>query len=144
MTRMAKLVVTAVLALATGCGSRSLNNFGNNDSGDNDSGDNDPPVDGNLPISAASDTDKMNLCNWYAGMVGGYGAAPTCSMAFLTAPPSEAACVTDFPSCPVPVSTFKACVLTVISAQATCTGASLIMAQQDPNCVTLGSAGCFK
>lgn len=127
MTRMAKLVGTVALVLAAGCGGSPS----------------DPPVDGNLQISAASETDKMSLCNWYVGMVGGYGAAPTCSLAFLKAPPSEADCVADFPSCAVPVSTFKACVLTVISAQETCTQASMMMAQQDPNCAAVGTAGCF-
>jgi hypothetical protein len=129
MTRMAKILGAAALALAAGCGGNSSNN--------------DPPVDGNLQISAASDTDKMNLCNWFTGMVGGYGTTATCSLAFLKPPPSEAACVADFPSCAVQVSTFEACVRTVIAAQETCTQASMAMAQQDPNCVTVGTAGCF-
>jgi hypothetical protein len=81
MTRLAKIVGAAVLALAAGCGSSS------NDPGS-------PPVDGNTQISAATATDKMNLCNWYVGMVGGYGSTATCSMALLTAPPTEADCVT--------------------------------------------------
>lgn len=130
MTRIAKIVGAAALALAAGCGSSS------NDPGS-------PPVDGTTQISAVSATDKMNLCNWYVGMVGGYGAASTCSMALITAPPTEADCVSKFPSCAVPVSTFEACVRVVISAQATCTMASMAMAQQDPNCVTVGQAGCF-
>ena len=132
MTRMAKILGAAALALAAGCGGGSASSSDN------------PPVDANLQISAASDTDKMNLCNWFTGMVGGYGAAATCSLAFLTPPPSEAVCVAEFPSCAVPVSTFEACVRTVIAAQETCTQASMAMAQQDPNCVTVGTAGCFK
>jgi hypothetical protein len=139
MTRMAKLLGTAALVLAAGCS--STGSISGNDAAPVDG---DLQLDGNLQISAASDSDKVNLCNWFAGMVGGYGAAPTCSMALLTAPPSEATCVSEFPSCAVPVSAFKACVLTVISAQETCTQASIMMAQQDPNCVTVGSAGCFK
>ena len=130
MTRLARIVGAAVLALAAGCGSSS------NDPGS-------PPVDGNTQISAATATDKMNLCNWYVGMVGGYGSTATCSMALLKAPPTEADCVAGFPTCAVPVSTFEACVRTVIAAQATCTQASIQMAQQDPNCATVGAAGCF-
>jgi hypothetical protein len=131
MTRMAKILGAAAIAVAAGCG------------GSGSTSQNNPPVDGNMQISAASDTDKMNLCNWFTGMVGGYGSTASCSMAFLKPPPSEAACVTDFPSCAVPVSTFEACVRTIIAAQETCTQASLAMAQQDPNCVTVGQAGCF-
>jgi hypothetical protein len=132
MTRLAKLLGAVSIALTAGC---------NGGGGTSDAGN--LPADADFQISAASDTDKMNLCNWYTAMVGGYGAAPTCSTPLLKAPPSEATCVTDFPSCAVPVSTFKACVLTIISAQATCTQASIAMAQQDPSCVKVGSAGCF-
>ncbi len=127
MTRIAKILGTAAIALIAGCGSTSS----------------DPPVDGTKQISAVSDTDKMNLCNWFAGLAGGYGSTPSCSMALITAPPSEADCVTSFPDCAVPVSTFESCIHTIMSAQATCTTASIAMAQQDPNCVTVGNAGCF-
>lgn len=132
MTRMAKIFGAAALALAAGCGGNGSTSSSGN-----------PPVDGNTQISATSDTDKMNLCNWYTGMVGGYGSTASCSLAFLKPPPSESDCVTDFPSCAVPVSTFEACVRTVIAAQVTCTQASMAMAQQDPDCVTVGQAGCF-
>ena len=129
MTRLAKILGAAALALAAGCGSSSS--------------DGSPPVNGNTQISAATDTDKMNLCNWFAGLSGGYGSTASCSMALITAPPSEADCVSTFPDCTAPVSTFEACVRVVVSAQATCTQASISMAQQDPNCTTVGQAGCF-
>lgn len=132
MTHIAKILGAAALALAAGCGGTSSSNDPGN-----------PPVAGNTQVSAATAADKMNLCNWYVGMVGGYGAAPTCSMALLQAPPTEADCVSGFPTCAVPVSTFEACVRAVVSAQATCTQASIQMAQQDPSCVTVGTAGCF-
>jgi hypothetical protein len=129
MTRIAKIFGAAAIALVAGCGGSSSSS--------------DPPVDGTKQISAASDTDKMNLCNWFASMVGGYGSTPSCSMAVITAPPSEADCVSTFPACTVPVATFEACVRTIIAAQATCTQASITSAATDPNCATVGQAGCF-
>ena len=129
MTRIAKLLGTTAIALVAGCGGSSS--------------DGNPPVDGTQQVSAIDATDKMNLCNWFAGLVGGYGSTPTCSMALISAPPSEADCISSFPTCAVPVSTFEACVRTIVSAQATCTQASIAMAEADPNCATVGQAGCF-
>src|SRR5581483_3970585 len=126
MTRIAKLFSAAAVALCAGWGSSSS-----------------PAVDGNTQISATTNADKVNLCNWYAGLAGGYGSMPACSMALLMAPPSEADCVSTFPDCAVPVSTFEACVQTVIAAQKTCTQASIASAQSDPNCAAVGQAGCF-
>jgi hypothetical protein len=130
MTRITILLGAAALALCAGCGGSGTS-------------DGNPPVDGNTQISAATNTDKMNLCNWFAGMAGGYGSPSTCSMALITAPPSEADCVSTFPDCAVPVSTFEACVRAIIAAQNTCTQASISMVQADPNCTTVGQAGCF-
>jgi hypothetical protein len=128
MTRIAKIFGAAAIALAAGCGSSS---------------DSSPPVDSTKQISAVNDTDKMNLCNWFAGLAGGYGSTTSCSMALITAPPSEADCVSSFPDCAVPVSTFESCVRTIITAQMTCTQASITMAQTDADCATVGQAGCF-
>jgi hypothetical protein len=130
MTRIAKLWGAAAIALCAGCGGSSSSNAS-------------PPVDGNTQISAATDTDKMNLCNWFAGLSGGYGSTASCSTALITAPPSEADCVSTFPDCAIPVSTFEACVRTIVAAQNTCTQASISMAQTDPNCTMVGLAGCF-
>jgi hypothetical protein len=130
MTRITKLLGAAALALCAGCSS------GGTSGGD-------PGVDGNTQISATSAADKMNLCNWFAGLSGGYGSTPKCSMALITAPPSEAECVSTFPDCAVPVSTFEACVRAIMAAQDTCTQASISMVQSDPNCATVGQAGCF-
>jgi hypothetical protein len=130
MTRITKFLGAAALALCAGCSSSGTSGG-------------DPGVNGSTQISAATEADKMNLCNWFAGMVGGYGAAPTCSMALIEAPPSEAECVSTFPDCAVPVSTFEACVRTIVAAQNTCTQASITGAETDPNCNTVGQAGCF-
>jgi hypothetical protein len=129
MTKLAKLFGAAALALTAGCGGGSGNGA--------------PAVDGNTQISATTAADKMSLCNWFAGLSGGYGAVPTCSMALITAPPSEADCVSTFPDCAVPVSTFETCVNAIVAAQNTCTQASISAVQSDPNCVTVGQAGCF-
>jgi hypothetical protein len=130
MTRITKFLGAAALALCAGCSS------GGTSGGD-------PGVNGSTQISAATEADKMNLCNWFAGMVGGYGATTSCSMALIEAPPSEAECVSTFPNCAVPVSTFEACVRTIVAAQNTCTQASITGAETDPNCNTVGQAGCF-
>jgi hypothetical protein len=129
MKQIAKIIGTAALTLIAGCGGSSS--------------DTNPGVDGTKQISATDATDKMNLCNWFAGLAGGYGSTPSCSMALITAPPSEADCISTFPTCAVPVSTFEACVRTIVSAQTTCTQASITMAESDPNCGIVGQAGCF-
>jgi len=130
MTRIAKIFGAAAIALVAGCGGSS-------------SSDGNPSVDGTKQVSAVDATDKMNLCNWFAGLAGGYGSTSSCSMAVITAPPSEADCVSSFPDCAVPVSTFEACVRTIMTAQMTCTQASISAAQTDSNCAAVGQAGCF-
>jgi len=130
MTRITTLLGAAALALGAGCSSSGTSGG-------------DPGVNGSTQISAATDADKMNLCNWFAGLSGGYGSTSSCSMALITAPPSEADCVSTFPDCAVPVSTFEACVRTIVAAQNTCTQASIAAAAADPNCSTVGQAGCF-
>ena len=130
MTRITKLLGATAIALCAGCSSSGTSGG-------------DPGVNGSTQISATNDAEKMNLCNWFAGMVGGYGATPSCSMALIEAPPSEADCVSTFPDCAVPVSTFEACVRTIVAAQNTCTQASIAGAETDPNCNTVGQAGCF-
>jgi len=127
MTRMATLIlVAASLALVVGCGGSSS-----------------PDVDSNKQVSATTSAEKISLCDWFVGMVGGYGASPTCSDGFLEAPASQAECVSDFPVCAVTVGNFEACIRTIVSAQATCTSASLTAAQSDPICQMVGAAGCF-
>jgi len=131
MTRLTKLLGAAAIALCAGCSSGGTT-------------DGDPGVNGSTQISAATAADKMNLCDWFAGMAGGYGATPACAMALITAPPSEAECVSTFPNCAVPVSTFEACIRAIMAAQDTCTAASISAVQSDPSCTTVGQAGCFQ
>ena len=135
MTRIAIMIAAAAaIALATSCSSG-----GSADDG----GTQNPSVDGTKQISTISTADKTSLCKWFAGLVGGYGSTPACTMALITAPPSEAECISSFPTCAVPVSTFETCVRAVVSAQETCTTQSISMAQTTPECVTVGQAGCF-
>ncbi|HLK91654.1 MAG TPA: hypothetical protein VKZ18_17310 [Polyangia bacterium] len=100
-------------------------------------------VDSSTLVSAASDTDKGALCDWYAGMVGGYGATATCAMAQITAPPDQATCVSQFPACDVTVALFEDCVEKLISAQNSCTQAALDSAESAASCQTVGMARCF-
>ncbi len=129
MARMATILGAAAIALVAGCGGGSSSNP--------------PPVDGTKQISSVSAADKASLCDWFAGLVGGYGTPETCSMAQLSAPTDQADCLSSFPSCAVPVSTFETCVQAMVSAQQTCTPQAMTAAETSPECVTVGQAGCF-
>ena len=129
MTRIATLIlVAASLALAAGCSSGGGSN---------------PNVEASKQISATTAAEKTSLCDWFVGMIGGYGATKTCADGFIEAPATQAECVSTFPTCTVTVGTFEACIDTIVSAQATCTSQSLTAAQADANCQMVGAAGCF-
>jgi hypothetical protein len=130
MTRVATLIlVAASLALVIGCSSGGSGSS--------------PNVEGSKQISATTMAEKINLCDWFVGMVGGYGATPTCQQGFIEAPSDQAECVSTFPTCAVTVGAFEACIETIVSAQTTCTSQSLAAAQTDPTCQMVGAAGCF-
>jgi hypothetical protein len=59
----------------------------------------------------------MAACDWFASLVGGYGAAATCTSPVLSAPDSQADCVAGFPTCDVTFTDFAACVVAVTDAQ---------------------------
>jgi hypothetical protein len=127
MTRLVRTLVLATM-MAAGCGG----------------GDGGPAgVDGTKQISAASASDKAALCDWFAGKVGGYGTPSTCADGFIEAPPTKQECLDSFPSCAVTVSQFEDCIDTIVAAQNTCTPQSLAEAMANPNCQTVGAAGCF-
>jgi hypothetical protein len=104
-----------------------------------------PPssVDGTKKVADATTADLSAICDWFAGLVGGYGAPRTCSTAILTAPLSQADCVGSFPPCDVTFSDFEACVSVVTQAQATCTGSSVADAHDSDTCAPVTNAGCF-
>jgi hypothetical protein len=130
MTRIATLIlVAASLALAAGCSS----------SGSGGS----PDVDSSKQISTVTAAEKTSLCDWFVGMVGGYGSTTTCQDGYIEAPATQAECVSTFPTCAVTVGTFEACVETIVAAQNTCTSQSLSAVQGDPTCQMVGLAGCF-
>jgi hypothetical protein len=130
MTRIATLIlVAASLAPAVSCSSGGSGSS--------------PDVEGSKPISATTSAEKISLCDWFVGMIGGYGATRTCDNAFIEAPATQAECVSTFPTCAVTVGTFEACIDTIVSAQATCTTQSLAAAQADASCQMVGAAGCF-
>jgi hypothetical protein len=131
MTRIATLILMTALALAAvGCSSSSNSSSG-------------PNVDGSKQVLTVTASEKASVCDWFAGLVGGYGTTTTCSMAVITAPPTQAECVTDFPACAVTVSTFETCVNELIAAQETCTMQSLNSAELSAACQMVGQAGCF-
>jgi len=100
-------------------------------------------VDSSKQVSAVTDADKGALCDWFAGMVGGYGATSTCADAALEAPPDKASCMSDFPNCAVTIAVFESCVSRMVSAQNTCTAEALTAASTATDCQTVGQAGCF-
>ena len=131
--RVSTSLAPAVLLVAMGCGG------GGGGGAPGPAG-----VSSSEPISAASDADKGALCDWYAAMVGGYGAPATCAMAQITAPPDKATCVSDFPVCSVTVAEFEDCVERLISAQNVCTQDALNAAGTASSCQAVGTAGCFQ
>ncbi|HTA20081.1 MAG TPA: hypothetical protein VK989_12355, partial [Polyangia bacterium] len=84
-----------MLLFAAGCGGGS----GSTSTGSGPAG-----VDGSKEVTATTPAEKMSVCDWYANLVGGYGTTSPCSMAVLQAPPTQAACTSEFPSCAVTVS----------------------------------------
>jgi hypothetical protein len=132
MTRIIRGAVTlAVLAMAA-CGD------GNPGGGPGPGG-----VSRAKQVSAVTAAEKEMLCDWFVGMVGGYGAAPTCGDGFIQAPPDKPECVATFPVCSVTVGQLQDCMETILDAQEICTEASLTAAMADANCQTVGASGCF-
>ena len=131
MTRIATLILMAALALAVvGCGGSTSRSSS-------------PNVDGSKQVLTTTPTEQASMCDWFAGLVGGYGATTTCAMAVITAPPSQAACLADFPGCAVTVATFETCVDDLVTAQETCTMQAINNAELSAACQQVGQAGCF-
>ena len=128
---MTRAIRTMLLAAAmAGCGSSG----GGGPSG----------VDGTKQVTAVTDSEKGQLCDWFVAMVGGYGAVQTCEIASLNAPPTKAECLATFPVCSVPVSAFETCITALVAADKACTTAAIVEAQSKPECQTVGNGGCFE
>jgi hypothetical protein len=140
MTRFVRAAaMLAMLMLGTAaCGSSSLDGGGGPDGGSGPGG-----VDRSKQVTAVTAADKEKMCDWFVAMVGGYGAAPTCAMAFISAPPDKPDCIATFPVCAVTVGSLQDCMETILAAQAVCTTDALAAAQANANCQTVGAAGCF-
>jgi hypothetical protein len=104
-----------------------------------------PPagVDGTKALSSATAADATATCDWYAMLVGGYGATSTCGSAALHAPPSQADCLATFPTCDVTFADFEACVVAVVRAQQACSATSVKDAESSDVCASVIPAGCF-
>jgi hypothetical protein len=104
-----------------------------------------PPagVDGTKSLANASDADRAATCDWYAKLVGGYGATSSCGSSVLNAPSSQAECLNTFPTCDVTFSNFEACVVAVVHAQEACTDTSVMDAESSATCAPVVPAGCF-
>ena len=122
-------VAAALAVLAAACGGTA---------GDGPGG-----VDRSKQVSTVTEADKAALCDWFAPMVGGYGATHPCAQAFITAPPDKATCIAEFPVCAVTVGAFADCIAIIVAAQNTCTDASLASAAANPACSSSGPGNCF-
>ena len=72
------------------------------------------PIDPNRMIGALTDDEWVQICDWEAARLGGYGHRPGCESNFtVMAPPDQATCVAavkiTFP-CRLIVSDFEACI----------------------------------
>ena len=130
-----RAIKTLMLAFlfAAGCGGGGSTSTGSGPAG----------VDGSKDITATTPAEKMAVCDWYANLVGGYGAPSSCALAVLDSPPSQADCTSQFPSCAVTVSDFADCVVAVIDAQKQCPQAALDAAEASTACATVLPANCF-
>ena len=100
-------------------------------------------VDRNKQVSAVTDADKGSVCDWFAPMVGGYGATPSCAEWLISAPPDKATCTSEFPVCEVTVGELEDCMIAIVAAQKVCTQQALLDVQARPDCQAVGNAGCF-
>jgi hypothetical protein len=132
-SRRAITTLTLTLLVAAGCGGAVSTSTGTGPVG----------VDGSKQVTATTPAEKMSVCDWYANLAGGYGTTSPCAMALLQAPPSQAGCTAQFPSCAVTVSDFATCVVAVIDAQKQCTEFAITQAEVSPSCATVISANCF-
>src|SRR6187399_3237958 len=82
-------------------------------------------VDRSKQVTALDDADKGALCDWFAPMVGGYGAPAPCSLGGVSAPPDKATCIAEFPVCDAAIGVFEDCIVAVVAAGRTCTDAAL-------------------
>jgi len=98
-------------------------------------------IDRSKPVSAADDTEKGALCDWFAPMVGGYGNSPSCGNYKISAPPDQTICIAAFPVCDVTIGQFADCVVAIVAAQNACTDKALMDALARPECVS--AAACF-
>lgn len=123
-------LVLALAALASACGGSS--------SSSGPAG-----VDSSKQVSAVSEADKGSLCDWFVGMVGGYGATSACADADLEAPPSKTDCMDTFPTCDVTIALLEDCISRLVAAQNACTQEAITAAETSMSCQTVGAAGCF-
>ncbi len=133
LSRPAVKALTLTFLLVAGCGGGESTSTGTGPAG----------VDGSKQVTATTPAEKVAVCDWYANLVGGYGTTSPCAMALLQAPPSQAGCTAQFPSCAVTVSDFAACVVAMIDAQKQCTEFAITQAEVSPSCATVISASCF-
>jgi hypothetical protein len=128
------MVAAVLAAAATACGGGG-------------SGGTDGPagVDRSRLASAVTEEDKSALCDWFAPMVGGYGATHPCEDAFITAPPDKATCVAEFPPCTgsVTIGQFEDCIVALVAGQNECTTQSLAQVQTRADCQAVAAGGCF-
>jgi hypothetical protein len=89
-------------------------------------------------VSSLTTAEKAMLCDWTAAKFGGYGVPTTCTMALISAPANQSACLADFPTCDATVGSLADCFTAVIAAQTACTNVQLAAATT-PACFSAAS-----
>jgi hypothetical protein len=147
--RLETLFLAVLLALASACGNSGGGTMfqgpgGSGGSGAGGSGGttNGSGVDGTKSLSTLTMDEKGKLCDWLAGLVGGYGKADACGMGKYTPPMSQADCASNLPICDVTVANFEACQQAMAGLQKMCTDTALGNAFSSAGCTAVSNAGC--
>jgi hypothetical protein len=97
-----------------------------------------PGVSGSAEIASLPDADVGKLCDWYAGLVGGYGQKACSSGSYAeTTTGSQADCVSisrqNNAACTATVSQWEACAQVIAAADA-CSATAVAEAQTSDAC----------
>jgi hypothetical protein len=108
---------------------------GSGPGGSGDGGGRRSGVDGTRNVTSLTDAEKTMVCNWFADLLGGYGAADACDAVAISAPPSRVACLARFPSCDARVAVLESCFGMVVEAEQSCSAAAQATAAMSPDCM---------
>jgi hypothetical protein len=99
-------------------------------------------VDGTKLVSALTSAEKGKICDWFAGLVGGYGMSNTCGMGSFYPPDTQTNCVQQFSTCDAKVSDLEACTKSEADSEKMCTDTAVGAARMTAACMAVLAAGC--